>query len=93
MLDRHLCDVEQLLTGEAPRGEMFEAINDLTENQREQVLRLVRKAHAQIRLLRDQFNLEIKREYVHQWLGTHEDFKRRPYGPPRSLSLAFEELQ
>ena len=62
MLDRCLCDVEQLLGGDSPRGEMFEVINDLTDEQREKVLSLLTEARDQIRVSRECFGLEIRRE-------------------------------
>lgn len=71
MFDRCLYDIEQLISGDSPRGEMFEVINDLTEKQREQVLSLLNEGRAQIRISREQFDLVVKREYVHQWLVGH----------------------
>lgn len=63
--------VEQLLSGDALRGEMFEVINDLTEQQKEKVLRLLNEGRREIRVSRDQFNLEVKREYVHRVMAGH----------------------
>lgn len=71
MLDRFLYDLEQLLTEDSPRGEMFEVINDLTEEQRDKVLSLVNEARDEIRVARDQFNLEVKREYAHRVMAGH----------------------
>lgn len=71
MLDRWLYDVEQVLSDDCPRGEMFEVINDLTDGQRERVLRLLNEARDQIRVSRECFGLEPKREYLHQWLAGH----------------------
>ena len=71
MLDRCLYDVEQLLSGDSPRGEMFEVINDLTEDQRDKVLSLVNEGRNEIRISREQFNLEVKSEFLHQWLAGH----------------------
>jgi hypothetical protein len=71
MLDRFLSDVEQLLSGSAPRGEMFEVVNDLSEEQKQNVRSLVKEARNELRISRRQLNLEIKREYVHRWLAGH----------------------
>ena len=46
MLDRFFYDVEQLLICDAPRGEMFEVINDLTDDQKENVLSLLNRPSA-----------------------------------------------
>lgn len=71
MLDRFFYDVEQLLNAGSPRGEMFELINDLTDEQRERVISLVNQGRAEIRASRDQFNLEIKHEYLHRIMAGH----------------------
>lgn len=71
MLDRFFADIEQLLNGDAPRGEMFEVIIDLTDDQKEKVLNLLKEGHREIRASRDQFNLEIKREYIHRMMAAH----------------------
>lgn len=71
MLDRFLYDVEQLLSGSSPRGEMFEVINDLTEEQQERALSLVNEARNELSSARGQLNLTVKREYVHRWLSGH----------------------
>ncbi len=71
MLDRFFYDVEQLLSGESPGGEMFEVINDISEQQRERVLGLLKEGRNEIRRSRDQFNLEVKREYVHRIMAGH----------------------
>lgn len=71
MLDRFFSDVEQVLSGHSPRGEMFEVINDLTAEQRQKVSSFLNEARREIRAIREQFNLEIKREYVHRWLAGH----------------------
>ena len=71
MLDRFFYDVEQLLSGDSPRGEMFEVINDLTEEQRKNLSGLLNEGRSEIRVSRDQFNLEVRREYVHRWLAGH----------------------
>src|SRR5438552_11409263 len=71
MLDRFFYDVEQLLSGDSPRGEMFEVINDLTEEQRKNLSGLLNEGRSEIRVSRDQFNLEVRREYVPRWLAGH----------------------
>ncbi len=71
MLDRFFYDVEQLLTGDAPRGEMFEVINDLSKEQKESVLSLLNEGRREIRISRDRFNLEVKREYLHRVMAGH----------------------
>ena len=71
MLDRFFYDVEQLLICDAPRGEMFEVINDLTEDQKENVLSLLNEGRREIHASRHRFNLEAKREYVHRMMAGH----------------------
>ena len=71
MLDRFFYDVEQLLSRNSPRGEMFELINDLTDEQRDRVIRLVNEGRAEIRASRDRFSLEIKHEYLHRMMAGH----------------------
>lgn len=71
MLDRFFYDVEQLLSSDSPRGEMFELINDLTDEQRESVISLVNQGRAEIRASRNQFNLEVKHEYLHRMMAGH----------------------
>ena len=71
MLDRFFYDVEQQLTGKTVRGEMFEVINDLSEAQKGEVLRLLNEGRREIRVSRDRFNLEIKREYLHRVMAGH----------------------
>lgn len=71
MLDRFFSDVEQLLTGEPLRGVMFEVINDLSEEQKENVFSLLKEGRHEIRMLRDRFNLEVKREYLHRVMAGH----------------------
>ena len=71
MLDRFFSDVEQLLTGHAPRGEMFEVIDDLTDDQKKTALSLLNEGRREIHASRDQFQLEVKREYVHRMMAGH----------------------
>ena len=71
MLDRFFYDVEQLLIYDAPRGEMFEVINDLADDQKETVLSLLNEGRREIRASRHQFSLEAKREYVHRMMAGH----------------------
>lgn len=71
MLDRFFSDIEQLLNGDGQRGEMFEVINDLTDDQKEKVLSLLDDGRREIRASRHQFNLEVKREYVHRMIAGH----------------------
>ncbi|MFN2531843.1 MAG: hypothetical protein ABR555_11145 [Pyrinomonadaceae bacterium] len=71
MLDRFFYDVEQLLSGDAPKGEMFEVINALTEEQKESVLSLLNEGRREIRGCRDQFKLEVKREDLHRVMAGH----------------------
>jgi hypothetical protein len=71
MLDRFFYDVEQLLSGDSPHGEMFELINDLTDEQRDRVTSLVNEGRAEIRASRDQFSLEVKHEYLHRMMAGH----------------------
>lgn len=71
MLDRFFSDIEQLLNGDGRRGEMFELINDLTDDQKEKVLSLLDDGRREIRASRHQFNLEVKREYVHRMMAGH----------------------
>ena len=71
MLDRFFYDVEQLLICDAPRGEMFEVINDLTEDQKENVLSLLNEGRREIHASRRRFNLEAKREYLHRMMAGH----------------------
>lgn len=71
MLDRFFYDVEQLLSSDSLRGEMFKLINDLTDEQREGVISLVNQGRAEIRASRDQFNLEVKHEYLHRMMAGH----------------------
>ena len=61
MLDRFFYDVEQLVSGDSPRGAMFELINDLTDEQRDRVISLVKEGCAEIRASRDQFSLEVQK--------------------------------
>lgn len=71
MLDRFFYDIEELLSRDCLRGEMFLVINDLTEGQKQEVLSLIEEGRRAICLSRDRFNLTIKREYVHRLLAGH----------------------
>jgi hypothetical protein len=69
MLDRFFYDVEQLVSGDALRGEMFEVKNDLTEQQKEKMLGLLNEGRREIRISRDHFRLEVQREDAHRLIA------------------------
>ena len=71
MLDRFFYDVEQLLSSNAVSGELFEVINDLTEEQQRKIVDLINEGRAEIRVARARFGLEVKREYVHRIMAGH----------------------
>lgn len=71
LLDRFFYDVEELLIRDSPRGEMFEVINDISEEQREKVLGLINEARGEIHDSRDRLNLDIRHEYLRRWMAGH----------------------
>ena len=50
---------------------MFKVVNDLTEEQKEKVLTLLNEGRREIGISRDQFNLGVRREYVHRVVAGH----------------------
>src|SRR5436190_23758250 len=66
---------------------MFDLINDLSEEQREKVLGLLNEARGEIRISRDQFQLETKREYVHRVMAGHLSIFWTILGDSRAAKL------
>ena len=71
MLDRFFFDVEQMLNGQSMSGEMFEVINDLSDDQKARARSLLNEGRREIRISRDQFKLQVKRQSMQQVIAGH----------------------
>ena len=64
-----------------------EVINDLTKAQKESVLSLLNEGRREIRVSRDRFNLEVKREYLHRLMAGHLSIFRTILEDSRAAKL------
>jgi hypothetical protein len=71
IIDRELFDAERLIRGGVGSGAMFETSNDLTAEERDQLLRLLMAGRERVRILRDRFGLAAERQNVRSWLLGH----------------------